>query len=690
MPTDAAHAILFAMQLAPEGPIREEDKLGKAYDARLMRRLLAYIRPYRGKVVIAVGMLVLASGLELVGPWLTKVAIDDAIPNADYGLLARLAIAFALALTFSAALEYGRTLLTTWIGQRVMKDLRGEIFGHLQRLQLSYFDRNPVGRVMTRVTSDVEVLNEMFTSGVVAIFGDIFTLLFIVGAMLALDWRLALVTFAVLPAVFLSAWLFRTRVRQAYRDIRLRLARINAFLQERISGMSIVQLFRLERSTMGRFDELNRDHLDAHLRSITYYALFFPIVELLASVALALIIWYGGGQALQGAVTIGVIAAFLQYARRFFRPIQDLSEKYNILQSAMASSERIFRLLDEEPEILESGRTSHHALQTRGRIEFEKVWFHYGTLRTPAASEAVEGASPTAEVDRERPRIALEEPEVVEPETPEAVDVEVSDISGLAELELANAELELASAERLGIEPMAEEPAWVLEDVSFVAETGERLAIVGPTGAGKSTIINLIMRFYEAQRGRILLDGVDIREIPTRELRARMGLVLQDVYLFSGSAADNIKLDRLQVTDRKMREAAERVGVDRHIERLPAGYRQELGERGSRLSVGERQLLSFARALAGDPQVLLLDEATSSVDSEIEAQIERALEELMKGRTSIVVAHRLSTIQNADRILVIHHGRIKESGTHQELLRRGGLYARLHKLQFTAPAGALP
>ena len=678
------------MQLAPEGPIREEDKLGKAYDARLMRRLLAYIRPYRGKVVIAVGMLVLASGLELVGPWLTKVAIDDAIPNADYGLLARLAIAFALALTFSAALEYGRTLLTTWIGQRVMKDLRGEIFGHLQRLQLSYFDRNPVGRVMTRVTSDVEVLNEMFTSGVVAIFGDIFTLLFIVGAMLALDWRLALVTFAVLPAVFLSAWLFRTRVRQAYRDIRLRLARINAFLQERISGMSIVQLFRLERSTMGRFDELNRDHLDAHLRSITYYALFFPIVELLASVALALIIWYGGGQALQGAVTIGVIAAFLQYARRFFRPIQDLSEKYNILQSAMASSERIFRLLDEEPEILESGRTSHHALQTRGRIEFEKVWFHYGTLRTPAASEAVEGVSPAAEVDRERPRIALEEPEVVEPETPEAVDVEVSDISGLAELELANAELELASAERLGIEPMAEEPAWVLEDVSFVAETGERLAIVGPTGAGKSTIINLIMRFYEAQRGRILLDGVDIREIPTRELRARMGLVLQDVYLFSGSAADNIKLDRLQVTDRKMREAAERVGVDRHIERLPAGYRQELGERGSRLSVGERQLLSFARALAGDPQVLLLDEATSSVDSEIEAQIERALEELMKGRTSIVVAHRLSTIQNADRILVIHHGRIKESGTHQELLRRGGLYARLHKLQFTAPAGALP
>jgi ATP-binding cassette subfamily B protein len=669
------------MQLAPEGPIREEDKLGKAYDARLMRRLLTYIRPYRGRVVIAVGMLVLASGLELVGPWLTKVAIDEAIPNSDYGLLAGLAVAFALALTLSAALEYGRTLLTTWIGQRVMKDLRGEIFAHLQRLQLSYFDRHPVGRTMTRVTSDVEVLNEMFTSGVVAIFGDIFTLLFIVGAMLALDWRLALVTFAVLPAVFLSAWLFRTKVRQAYRDIRLRLARINAFLQERIGGMSVVQLFRLERPTMGRFEELNRDHLDAHLRSITYYALFFPVVELLASVALALIIWYGGGQALQGAVTIGVIAAFLQYARRFFRPIQDLSEKYNILQSAMASSERIFRLLDEEPEIEESGRTADLSLETRGRIEFENVWFHYGTTRTPPAPEASEDA-PKAALEREPPRLTLEEPEVVEPETPEAVDLELADVAELAELESAN-------AEQLRIERKEGEPDWVLEDVSFVAEPGERLAIVGPTGAGKSTIINLIMRFYEAQEGRILLDGVDVREIPTRELRARMGLVLQDVYLFSGSAADNIKLDRPYITDAKMREAAERVGVDRHIERLPAGYSQELGERGSRLSVGERQLLSFARALAGDPQVLLLDEATSSVDSEIEAQIERALEELMKGRTSIVVAHRLSTIQNADRILVIHHGHIKESGTHQELLQRGELYARLHKLQFASPTAAV-
>ena len=627
------------MQIAPEGPIREEDPLGKAYDPRLMRRLLAYLRPYRRKVVVAVGMLVLASALELVSPWLTKVAIDRAIPGNDYRLLGLLAGIFIVALILSAILEYGRTLLTTWIGQRVMKDLRGEIFAHLQRLHLGYFDRHPVGRTMTRVTSDVEVLNEMFTTGVVTIFGDVFTVLFIVAAMLALDWRLALVTFSVLPIVFLSAWIFRYMVRQAYRDIRVRLARINAFLQERISGMVVVQLFRQETPTHQRFEELNEDYLEAHLRSITYYALFFPVVELLASIALALIIWYGGGQALQGAITIGVIAAFLQYARRFFRPIQDLSEKYNILQNAMASSERIFRLLDEKPAIAEEeGRTSLRR-PIGGRIEFRNVWFHYGSngvrpqpvLSGAAASDGSGDETPTAD----------------------------------------------ASAE----------PDWVLKDVSFVAEPGERLAMVGATGAGKSTTINLIMRYYEPQRGSILLDGVDIREISARELRSHIGLVLQDIYLFSGNAAQNIRLGRSRISSERMREAARRVGIDRHIARLPKGYEQELGERGSKLSVGERQLLSFARALAGEPQVLLLDEATSSVDSEIEAQIERALEELMKGRTSIVIAHRLSTIQNADRILVMHHGRIRESGTHRELLRQAGLYARLYRLQF-APATA--
>ena len=630
------------MQIVPEGPIREEDQLGKAYDPRLMRRLLAYLRPYRWKVVFAVGMLVLASALELVSPWLTKVAIDRAIPQDDYRLLGLLAGIFIFALILSAILEYGRTLLTTWIGQRVMKDLRGEIFAHLQRLHLAYFDGHPVGRTMTRVTSDVEVLNEMFTTGVVTIFGDVFTVLFIVAAMLALDWRLALVTFSVLPIVFLSAWIFRYMVRQAYRDIRVRLARINAFLQERISGMVVLQLFRQETPTHQRFGELNEDYLEAHLRSITYYALFFPVVELLASIALALIIWYGGGQALQGAITIGVIAAFLQYARRFFRPIQDLSEKYNILQNAMASSERIFRLMDEKPAIAEEeGRTSLRR-PIGGHIEFRNVWFHYGS----------NGA---------RPQPAL-------------TGAAAMDGSGGDETPAADGSVE---------------PDWVLKDVSFVAEPGERLAIVGATGAGKSTTINLIMRYYEPQRGSILLDGVDIREISARELRSHIGLVLQDIYLFSGTAAQNIRLGRSRISFERMREAARRVGIDRHIARLPEGYEQELGERGSKLSVGERQLLSFARALAGEPQVLLLDEATSSVDSEIEAQIECALEELMKGRTSIVIAHRLSTIRNANRILVMHQGRIRESGTHRELLRQGGLYARLYRLQFAPATAAL-
>ncbi len=628
------------MQIAPEGPIREEDPLGKAYDPRLMRRLLAYLRPYRWNVAAAVGMLVLASALELVSPWLTKVAIDRAIPRDDYRMLGLLAGIFIVALVLSAALEYARTLLATWIGQRVMRDLRGEIFAQLQRLHLAYFDRHPVGRTMTRVTSDVEVLNEMFTTGVVTIFGDVFTVLFIVAAMLALDWRLALVTFSVLPIVFFSALIFRYMVRQAYRDIRVRLARINAFLQERISGMVVVQLFGQETPTQQRFEELNEDYLEAHLRSITYYALFFPVVELLASIALALIIWYGGGQALQGAMTIGVIAAFLQYARRFFRPIQDLSEKYNILQNAMASSERIFRLLDEKPAIAEEeGRTSLRR-PIGGRIEFRNVWFHYGS-NGARSQPALPGAA-------------------------------ASEGSGDDETPAADT---------------SAEPAWVLKDVSFVAEPGERLAMVGATGAGKSTTINLIMRYYEPQRGSILLDGVDIREISARELRSHIGLVLQDIYLFSGTAAQNIRLGRSRISSERMREAARRVGIDRHIARLPRGYEEELGERGSKLSVGERQLLSFARALAGEPQVLLLDEATSSVDSEIEAQIERALEELMKGRTSIVIAHRLSTIQNADRILVMHHGRICESGTHRELLRQAGLYARLYRLQF-APATA--
>lgn len=611
------------MQTSPEIAIREEEALGKAYDARLMRRLLSYLGPYRWHVLLAVLMLILASGLELVGPWLTKVAIDSAIPAGDLGFLGLLGVIYVASLLLASGLEYVRTLLTTWIGQKVMEDLRNEIVSRLQRLGLSFFDRNPVGRLMTRVTSDVEVLNEMFTSGVVTIFGDVFTLAFIVAAMLALDWKLALVTFTVLPFVFATAWFFRLKVRAAYRDIRVRLARINAYVQERIGGMTVVQLFKQEEPTRRRFREINDDYLRAHLRSITYYALFFPVVELLSAVALALIIWYGGGEALRGALTIGVIAAFLQYARRFFRPIQDLSEKYNILQSAMASSERIFRLLDEEPEIRAPERPVALPSPVRGRIGFEDVWFRYA--RPPER----DGGDPFLHPSRE----------------------------------------------------------WVLRGIRFTVEPGQRVAIVGATGAGKTTILNLLLRFYEPQRGRITLDGVDVRDLPVEELRSQMGLVLQDVYLFSGTARKNIVLGR-PISHEAMREAARRVGLERYIGRLPDGYEHILGERGSNLSVGERQLLSFARALAGDPRVLLLDEATSSVDSELEAQIQEALAELMEGRTSLVIAHRLSTVQNADRILVLHHGEIRESGSHRELLERDGLYARLHRLQFVAPTAA--
>jgi ATP-binding cassette subfamily B protein len=585
----------------------DADQAIRGYDAALLRRLLGFLRPYRWLTAGAIALLLTQSLLALVGPRLTQHALDVAVPRHDLGLLGLLAALSLATLLLDFAVEYGGTLLTTYIGQRVMYDLRMDIFVHLQRLSIGYFDRNPVGRLMTRVTSDVETLNELFSSGVVTIFGDVFTLVAIMAMMLALDWRLALVTFAVIPLVYLTARIFRRRVRQAFGDIRVRLARLNAFLQERLSGMRVVQLFGREEDAARRFGSLNRDHLEAHLRSITIYAVFFPVVEVLTAIAMALLLWYGGLRVLSDTLTVGVLAAFIQYTRRFFQPLQDLSEKFNLLQSAMASSERVFALLDEPVTVREPDHPVPLPRPVRGAVHFDHVWFRY------------------------------------RPDGP-----------------------------------------WVLRDVTFTASPGQTIALVGHTGAGKTTIVNLLLRFYDPERGRITVDGIDIRELSTAELRGIIGFVQQDLFLFTGDILHNLTLDA-PVGPEAAQEAARRVGADRFIERLPSGYHHELGERGRSLSVGERQLLSFARALALDPRILVLDEATSSVDAEAEAQIQHAIAELMAGRTSLVVAHRLSTILHADEILVLHHGEIRERGSHRELLAQRGLYERLYQLQLQGP-----
>lgn len=581
----------------------DQDAPATRYDAALLRRLLGFLRPYRWLAAGAVLLLLVQSGLALVGPRLTEQALDVAVPRRDLGLLGLLAGLYLATLLFELVVEYGGAVLTAFVGQRVMYDLRMEIFGHLQRLSVTYFDRNPVGRLMTRVTSDVETLNELFTSGVVTIFGDVFTLVAIMGMMLVIDVKLALVTFAVIPLVWLTAAIFRRRVRDAFRDIRYRVARLNSFLQERLSGMRVVQLFGREADSARRFGELNREHLVAHLRSITIYAIFFPVVEVLTAVAMALLLWYGGLRVLDETLTVGVLAAFILYTRRFFQPLQDLSEKFNLLQSAMASSERVFGLLDEPVTVREPSRPAVLPRPVRGEVRFEDVWFRYS------------------------------------PDGP-----------------------------------------WVLKDISLTASPGRTLALVGHTGAGKTTIVNLLLRFYDPERGRITIDGVDIRDLTTADLRSAIGFVQQDLFLFTGDILHNLTLGA-PISRDAARLAAERVGADRFIERLPSGYEHRLGERGRNLSVGERQLLSFARALALDPRILVLDEATSSVDAEAEAQIQRAIAELMAGRTSLVVAHRLSTILHADEILVLHHGEIRERGTHRELLAAGGLYERLYQLQ---------
>jgi ATP-binding cassette subfamily B protein len=608
--------------------LHEEEALGKPYDAALMRRLLRYLRPYLPLVTVAVLMLLLVAALQLAAPYLTQLAIDRAIPAKDLRLVRLLALAFLAANAAEFFLDYAQTVVTAVIGQRVMVDLRLEVFRKLQRLGVAFYDRNPVGRLMTRVTTDVETLNELFTSGVVALFGDVFTLGVIAAWMLVADWRLALAAFAVIPFIYLAATVFRLRVRAAYREIRVRIARINAFLQEHLSGMRVVQLFGREARAAAAFDAVNRAHLDVNLASITIYALFFPVVELLTTIAVASLLVYGGARALDHTVTVGVLAAFLQLMRRFYRPLQDLSEKFNILQSAMASSERVFALLDEPETVRDPAAPRRLPRPVRGAVAFEDVWFRY-----PQSTRSGEGRPGAAE----------------------------------------------APPEGAGVP----DDGWVLRGVSFTADPGRTVAIVGHTGAGKTTIINLLLRYYDVDRGRITVDGVDVRELAQDELRGLIGLVQQDIFLFTGDIRTNIRLDA-PVSDAAVQEAARRVGADRLIARLPAGFDHRLDERGQNLSVGERQLLAFARALAVDPAILVLDEATSSVDAQAEEQIQTAIAELMRGRTSLVIAHRLSTVQHADAILVLHHGRLMERGTHRELFERNGLYRRLYQLQLGA------
>ncbi|MGI9078339.1 MAG: ABC transporter ATP-binding protein [Gemmatimonadaceae bacterium] len=623
--------------------MHEEEALGKAYDRALMSRLLGYLRPYRGLVAAALAALFADAALQLVGPLLTRLVIDVALPAGDTSLVTRCALFLTLAVVAQFGLSYAETMLTSLLGQRVMRDLRMQLFRHLQRLPVSFFDRNPVGRLITRVTSDVEALNELFTAGVVAGIGDLFTLVVFSVVMLTMDWRLALAAFAAIPLVMMVSRLFQTRVRQAYREIRTRLARINSVLQERLSGMRVVQLFGREAEEAHRFDEVNRAHLSAQMKSITIYALYFPAIEILTSVALASVIVAGASRVEMDVASVGTVAAFLQFVRRYFQPLQDLAEKYNILQAAMASSERIFTLLD-----------------------------------TPSAADSALGLPPELH-DRKQPppnqhRIGATRNEFAQPIAHAAraaagVTVEFDDVWFA---------YDMAHLARGGV--AVADPEWVLRGVSFVARPGQTVALVGHTGAGKTTAINLLLRFYEPQRGVIRIDGTDVRELPLGELRGLIGYVQQDIFLFAGDIASNIRLSS-PLDDATLAERSASVGADRVIRRLPDGYRHVLGERGTSVSVGERQLLSFARAIAADPALLLLDEATSSIDSEIEAEIQRALGVLMHGRTTIAVAHRLSTVVSANQILVLHHGQIRERGTHRELLAHEGLYQRLFRLQ---------
>jgi ATP-binding cassette subfamily B protein len=581
----------------------DEEILGKAYDAKLMKRLLTYIKPYKKYVVFAIILNVLVAALGPLRPYLTKVAIDDYIVNSNYhGLMLIAALLFG-SLILQAIVQYFLTYYTQYLGQKTLYDIRTQIFEHTQKLALKYFDRTPIGRIVTRTTNDVESLSELFSSGIVMVFSDVFIIIWILVFMFAMDFSLSLVTLSVLPVLIYGTFLFRKKVRESYRDVRFHLARLNSYMQEHVTGMSVVQIFRKEKDEFKKFSGINADHREANVKSIFYYAIFFPGVELLSSIAVALIIWYGGGEVVQKSVQIGDLFAFIQFTEMFFRPIRDLSEKYNILQTSMASSERIFKLLDNKT-FIHNPENPVSLGQVKGDIQFKDVSFAY------------------------------------------------------------------------------DDENYVLKDINFTINPGETVAIVGHTGAGKSTLINLLTRFYDINKGSILVDGVDIRKVDKRELRSHISIVLQDVYLFSGTIESNINMDNDGITKEKIIEAARTVGAEKFISNLPKAYEEEVKERGATLSVGQKQLISFARALAYDPKILILDEATSSIDTETELLIQSAIEKLLVGRTAIVIAHRLSTIQNADKIIVLHKGEIREMGNHQELLAKRGIYYKLYQLQY--------
>ncbi len=654
---------------------QEEEVLGKAYDGRLMRRLLTYLRPYKWHVVVALGAIILKSGLDVLGPFLTKIAIDkylakspnshswigDRLSSAPLTGIAQIGALYVGILVLTFALEFVQTYLMQWTGQKVMFDLRRQIFRHLQHIHVAFFDKNPVGRLVTRVTTDVDALNEMFTAGVVSIFEDVFVLAGIIAIMMEMNWKLALITFAVLPLIIYATKIFRDKVRDSYRRIRTAIARINSFLQEAVSGMLVLQLFNREKRAFNKFSDINASHMEAFKDAILAYSVYYPVVEILSSIAVASIIWFGGNGILQNAsvssvaigfsrktfltfhmvssvMTLGVLVAFMQYAQRFFRPIQDLSEKYNILQSAMAAGERVFKLLDTKIEVTSPAIAKQP--QGPGRIEFDHVWFAYNAAGE--TDRVVAGLRP----------------------------------AGTGQSPVTTQLTTTPTASR------ATEPDWVLRDVNFVLEPGETIAVVGHTGAGKTTLISLLMRFYDVQRGAIRIDGVDIKEMNLDDLRGRFGVVLQDPFLFSGTVAGNIRLGTARIQDEDVEQAAEDVNLADFIRTLPGGFKEEVRERGSTLSTGQKQLISFARALAHNPKILILDEATSSVDTETEFRVRDALSRMVEGRTALIIAHRLSTIQRADKIIVMHKGQVREMGSHQQLLAQRGIYYKLYQLQY--------